>query len=49
MGGVRVRLLPADEDYSLRGETLAQAIEEDRAKVCVVYFHPDLVAFDQQR
>jgi glutamate/tyrosine decarboxylase-like PLP-dependent enzyme len=33
LGGVRVRLLPVDEDFSLRGETLASAIEEDRAKV----------------
>ena len=35
LGGVKVRLLEVDEDYSLRGETLANAIEEDRAKVMI--------------
>jgi hypothetical protein len=29
----QVRLLPIDEDYSLRGETLAKAIKEDKEKV----------------
>jgi len=33
LGGVKVRLLPTDEDYSLRGETVADAIKEDKAKV----------------
>ncbi len=29
----QVRLLPTDEDYSMRGETLTKAIQEDREKV----------------
>jgi glutamate/tyrosine decarboxylase-like PLP-dependent enzyme len=33
LGGVKVRLLPTDEDYSLRGQTLAEAIAEDKKKV----------------
>lgn len=40
LGGVKMRLLPPDEDFSLRGETVAKAMEEDRAKglipFCVV-------------
>jgi glutamate/tyrosine decarboxylase-like PLP-dependent enzyme len=32
LGGVRIRLLPADENFRLRGETLRLAVEEDKAK-----------------
>lgn len=32
LGAVRIRLLATDEDLSLRGHTLAKAIEEDRGK-----------------
>jgi histidine decarboxylase len=37
LGGVKVRLLETDEDYSLRGEILQRAIEEDRARVTGCY------------
>lgn len=33
LGGVKVRLLTIDEDFSLRGETLEKAIQEDKDKV----------------
>ena len=32
LGAVKIRLLPADKDLSLRGETVAKAIQEDRKK-----------------
>lgn len=32
LGAVKIRLLPADKDLSLRGETLCKAIQEDRKK-----------------
>ena len=32
LGGVKMRLLEPDQDYSLRGETLDKAIQEDRRK-----------------
>lgn len=38
LGGVKVRLLEIDEDFSLRGEALQRAIDEDRAKVISLSF-----------
>ncbi|KAK7576160.1 hypothetical protein V9T40_012446 [Parthenolecanium corni] len=32
LGGVRLRLLPTDDEYKLRGSTLQDAIQEDRDK-----------------
>lgn len=33
LGGVKVRLLETDGDFSLRGETLERAVREDKEKV----------------
>jgi hypothetical protein len=38
LAGVRVRLLQSDELFSLRGETLKLAMEEDRAKGFIPFF-----------
>ncbi|XP_052132725.1 aromatic-L-amino-acid decarboxylase-like [Frankliniella occidentalis] len=39
LGGVRLRLLPADEDtYALRGDTLRQAIQKDRADGLIPFY-----------
>lgn len=38
LAGVRVRLLETDECFSLRGETLKLAMEEDRAKGFIPFF-----------
>ena len=32
LAGVRVRLLPSDDHFSLRGDALQKAINEDMAK-----------------
>lgn len=38
LGGVKLRLLPADERYSLRGDTLRAAIQEDRANGLIPFY-----------
>ncbi|XP_034237002.1 aromatic-L-amino-acid decarboxylase isoform X2 [Thrips palmi] len=38
LGGVRLRLLPADDNYALRGDTLKKAIEEDRAAGLIPFY-----------
>ncbi|XP_046342768.2 aromatic-L-amino-acid decarboxylase-like [Haliotis rufescens] len=38
LGEVKMRKLPSDENYSLRGETLKAAIQEDRAKGLLPFF-----------
>ena len=42
LAGVRVRLLQSDELFSLRGETLKLAMEEDRAKGLIPFFVYDI-------
>lgn len=38
LGGVKIRLLPADENLSLRGDTLESAILEDKRKGLIPFF-----------
>jgi hypothetical protein len=38
IGMVKIRLLDTDENYSMRGETLEKAIEEDRKKGIIPFF-----------
>jgi hypothetical protein len=38
LGGVKLRLLPADENLRLRGETLERAIQEDRDKGLIPFY-----------
>ena len=38
LAGVRIRLLPTDELFSLHGETLKSAMEEDKAKGFIPFF-----------
>ncbi|XP_072910441.1 aromatic-L-amino-acid decarboxylase isoform X2 [Hemitrygon akajei] len=38
IGGVKMRKLPTDEKFSLRGETLRQALEEDKALGLIPFF-----------
>lgn len=38
LAGVRVRLLASDEHFSLRGDTLKAAIEQDRAKGLIPFY-----------
>lgn len=38
LGGVRLRLLPTDELFSMRGEALKSAMEEDKAKGFIPFF-----------
>lgn len=42
LGGVKVRLVDTDEDFSMRGEALEKVIKEDKAKVLqgVPKLHP---------
>lgn len=42
LGGVRLRLLPTDELFSMRGETLKSAMEEDKAKGLIPFFVREL-------
>ena len=44
LAGVRVRLLESDEHFSLRGDALQSAIEQDKAKG-LVPFHVKLNTF----
>jgi hypothetical protein len=38
LGGVKLRLLPADENLRLRGETLELAIQEDRRNGLIPFY-----------
>jgi glutamate/tyrosine decarboxylase-like PLP-dependent enzyme len=38
LGGVKLRLLPADENLRLRGETLESAIQEDRRNGLIPFY-----------
>ena len=38
LGGVKLRLLPVDENLRLRGETLERAIQEDRDKGLIPFY-----------
>jgi len=38
LGGVKLRLLAADENLRLRGETLERAIQEDRDKGLIPFY-----------
>lgn len=38
IGHVKMRLLPTDDKFSLRGDTLQKAIEEDRAKGLIPFY-----------
>ncbi|KAG8239890.1 hypothetical protein J437_LFUL019484 [Ladona fulva] len=38
LGGVKMRLLPADEEYRLRGATLEKAIEDDVAAGLIPFY-----------
>lgn len=38
LGGVKIRLLPTDENQSLRGDTLESAILEDKSKGLIPFF-----------
>ena len=38
LGGVKLRLLPADENLRLRGETLEKAIQEDRDNGLIPFY-----------
>jgi hypothetical protein len=47
LAGVRVRLLPSDELFSLRGETLKLAMEEDKAKGFIPFFVKHFCSIDK--
>ena len=38
LGGVQFRSLPIDEEYKLRGSTVAEAIDEDRKKGLIPFY-----------
>jgi glutamate/tyrosine decarboxylase-like PLP-dependent enzyme len=38
LGGVKLRLLPADENLRLRGETLELAIQKDRSNGLIPFY-----------
>jgi hypothetical protein len=48
LGGVKLRLLPADEKLRLRGETLERAIQEDRRNG-LIPFYVSTILFDSVR
>lgn len=38
LGGIRFRSLPTDEEYTLRGHTVEEAIKEDRDKGLIPFY-----------